>query len=77
MNRASLTVRMKNGIGYDAALLMPTYEDHTMRPTLTFVCSGRPQTVLAADVESVTFSPSGTACCGMCDQPLPLYVVQE
>lgn len=76
MTRASFTIRTKNGIGYDAAMIMPVYEDHTMRPMVAFVCSGRMQTVPAEDIESVTFDGSGASWCGHCDQPLPQTVVQ-
>jgi hypothetical protein len=76
MTRASFTVRLKNGIGYDAALLMPTFEDHTMRPMLSFVCSGRMQSVPAADVKSVTFYAKNVNYCGVCEQPLNANVQQ-
>lgn len=72
MTRASITVVLKNGIHYDTTLVMPTLEDHTTRrPMLTFMCSGRMQSVPAEDVESLTFNASGTPWWGLCDQPLP------
>lgn len=76
MERASFTITMKNGMRFDAAMLMPTFEDGAMRPMLSFVCSGRMQSVPAADVEGVSFYAGGTHHCGHCDQPLPQTVVQ-
>lgn len=60
MTRAAFTVHMKpaegrnDGINYDAVMLNPTFEDHTMRPMLSFVCSGRQMTVPASEVAGVT-----------------------
>lgn len=77
MTRASLTVHMKNGINYDAALVMPSFEDGTMRPMLSFLCSGRMQTVVASDVETITFFACGISYCGVCEQPLDQHILQS
>lgn len=77
MTRASITIRTKKGISYDAAMVMPVFEDHTMRPLIAFVCSGRMHTVPADEVESLAFYPTGTTFCGMCDEPLNQRIVQS
>ena len=72
MQRASFTVRKKNGISYDANhLTIARGYDPDLGPgsisLLTFVCSGVQTTFQASEIESVTFHPASAQHCSECD----------
>ena len=70
MERMSITVTTKHDTHYDANHLSIEKQmgaDNKIHSQLSFLCSGSRTTIMAEDVKSITFSPTGAVWCSECD----------
>ena len=70
---ATFTVVTKAGVRYDADHLTAHLRDFDLWPMLSFICSGRLNTMDAYEVERVEYhapNPEVTSVCNRCDQHL-------
>jgi hypothetical protein len=74
MERATLTVRTKDGINYDANHLSieRITENGTTKSVISFLCSGSRLTFDPADIEEILLHgiEFGASWCSECDQPM-------